>query len=324
MARPLLTIENLRVYYDSPRGLVKAVDGVSFEVMEGEILGIAGESGCGKSTLIHSLILLKPPMKYAGGKALYSGVNLVAAPPSVMKRIRYREISIIPQYAMNAAPPAKRIRDLVRDLVRSADPDADIEEVFERARERLKLVNLSPRVLDMYPVELSGGMKQRTIMVVSTLLNPKLLLADEITSALDVSTQRVVLELLKDFRDRGIVRSVIFVTHDLASLYQIADRIVVMYAGKVVEIGSADKIIHDPLHPYTKALVSSLPRLGVHYRRQKLSGLAGHPPDLVNPPPGCRFAPRCRYAIAGLCNREEPPTVEVDGRIVSCWIYAKR
>ncbi|NJE31132.1 ABC transporter ATP-binding protein [Thermococcus sp. 18S1] len=305
----MLTVENLKIYYATPVGHVKAVDGVSFDVKEGEVFGIAGESGCGKSTLVHSLILRKPPMVHMGGKALFKGRDLMRLSEEEARRIRYTELSIIPQYAMNALNPTKKIRDIVWDLAREHG-HTDREEVEKLLRERLAMVKLSPNVANMYPVELSGGMRQRATMVVSTLLNPDLLIADEVTSALDVTTQRVVIELLHHFMEEGIVKSIIFVTHDLAILDKIADRIMVMYAGKVVEIGPTEEIINNPVHPYTRLLLNSLPRMGVQYRRQKLSGIPGYPISLLNPPKGCRFYTRCPYALEK-CPSEEPPLLSV-------------
>ncbi|ASJ05582.1 ABC transporter ATP-binding protein [Thermococcus barossii] len=305
----MLTVENLRIYYATPVGHVKAVDGVSFDVREGEVFGIAGESGCGKSTLVHSLILRKRPMVHMGGRALFKGRDLMGLSEGEARRIRYTELSIIPQYAMNALNPTKKIRDIVWDLAREHGY-SDREEVERLLRERLAMVKLSPSVAGMYPVELSGGMRQRATMVVSTLLNPDLLIADEITSALDVTTQRVVIELLHHFMEEGIVKSIIFVTHDLAILDKIADRIMVMYAGKVVEIGPTEEIINNPVHPYTRLLLNSLPRMGVQYRKQKLKGIPGYPISLLNPPKGCRFHTRCPRAIEK-CPDEEPPLVRV-------------
>ncbi len=313
----MLTVEDLKIYYATPIGHVKAVDGVSFEVKEGEVFGIAGESGCGKSTLVHSLILRKPPMVHMGGKALFKGQDLMKLSEEEARRIRYTELSIIPQYAMNALNPTKKIKDIVWDLAKEHGYTAR-RKVEKLLRERLEMVKLSPKVADMYPVELSGGMRQRATMVVSTLLNPDLLIADEVTSALDVTTQRVVIELLNHFIKEEIVKSIIFVTHDLALLNKIADRVMIMYAGKVVEIGPTEEIITDPAHPYTKLLLNSLPRMGVQYKRQKLSGIPGYPISLLNPPKGCRFYTRCPYVV-DKCPKEEPKLVKVGkGHYAAC------
>ncbi|WP_297549517.1 ABC transporter ATP-binding protein [Thermococcus sp.] len=305
----MLTVEDLKIYYSTPIGHVKAVDGVSFEVKKGEVFGIAGESGCGKSTLVHSLILRKPPMIHIGGKALFKGRDLMTMDLKESKKIRYTELSIIPQYAMNALNPTKKIRDIVWDLAREHGYN-NRKEIENILRERLEMVKLSSKVANMYPVELSGGMRQRATMVVSTLLNPDLLIADEVTSALDVTTQRVVIELLHHFMEEGIVKSIIFVTHDLALLDKIADRIMIMYAGKVVEIGPTEEVINEPAHPYTQLLLSALPRLGIQYKKQKLRGIPGYPISLLNPPKGCRFYTRCPHAFEK-CPHVEPELIEV-------------
>jgi len=313
----LLRVRNLRIYYSTPRGFVKAVDGVSFEVKKGEVFGIAGESGCGKSTLVHSLILRKPPMTHKGGKAIFKGKDLMKLSREEARKIQYKELSIIPQYAMNALNPTKKIKDIVWDLAREHGMQ-DKKEVEKLLKERLSMVKLSPKVAEMYPVELSGGMRQRATMVVSTLLNPDLLIADEVTSALDVTTQRVVIELLHHFMEEGIVKSIIFVTHDLALLRQIADRVMIMYAGKVVEIGSMEEVLESPAHPYTQLLLNSLPRMGVHYKRERLRGIPGYPISLLNPPEGCRFYTRCPYAMQ-VCREVEPELVEVSpGHYAAC------
>ena len=305
----LLEVRDLKIYYRTPMGPVKAVDGVSFDVREGEVFGIAGESGCGKSTLVHSLILRKPPMFHAGGKALFKGKDLMGLSEEEARKIRYTELSIIPQYAMNALNPTKKIKDIVWDLAKEHGHE-DRNEVERLLRERLAMVKLSPKVADMYPVELSGGMRQRATMVVSTLLNPDLLIADEVTSALDVTTQRVVIELLHHFMEEGIVKSIIFVTHDLALLDKIADRTMILYAGKVAEIAPTEEMISNPAHPYTKLLLDSLPKMGVQYKKQKLRGIPGYPISLLNPPKGCRFYTRCPYVMER-CKDEEPPLVKV-------------
>ncbi|BAD85946.1 ABC-type dipeptide/oligopeptide transport system, ATPase component [Thermococcus kodakarensis KOD1] len=316
----ILDVRNLKVYYRTPMGFVKAVDGVSFDVRKGEVFGIAGESGCGKSTLVHSLILRKPPMIHMGGEAIFKGRDLMKLSKEEERKIKYTELSIIPQYAMNALNPTKKIKDIVWDLAREHGAE-DREEVEKLLRERLRMVKLSDKVADMYPVELSGGMRQRATMVVSTLMNPDLLIADEITSALDVTTQRVVLELLHYFMKEGIVKSIIFVTHDLALLDKIADRVMVLYAGKVAEIGPTEEIIDSPAHPYTSLLIESLPKIGVHYKRAKLKGIPGTPISLLNPPKGCRFYPRCPYAME-VCQRVEPGVFSVgDDHIVACHLY---
>jgi peptide/nickel transport system ATP-binding protein len=311
-----LHVDDLRVHYRTLAGDVKALDGVSFDVADGEIMGLAGESGCGKSTLGKSLIRLDGRMRYVGGGVTLDGERLPIWDDEAMNRFRFREISIIPQYAMSALNPTRKIGRMIGELLhaRGVDQHAARTEL-ER---RLELVGLDAGVLDLYPIELSGGMKQRVVMVVSTLLDPSLLIADEITSALDVSTQKAVAKALVEFRDRGFVKSTIVITHDISVLYQVADTILVMYAGKLAEKAPAEEIVTAPRHPYTRLLISSLPEVGVRVAERRLSGIAGRPPSLLDPPAGCRFRDRCPLA-SDRC-AEEPPFVQVDGRrAVACW-----
>ena len=310
-----LHVDDLRVYYRTLSGDVKALDGVTFDVADGEIMGLAGESGCGKSTLGKSLIRLDGRMRYVDGHAVLDGEELPIWDDAAMNDFRFRNVSIVPQYAMSALNPTRKIGRMIRELLRARGVDANAAQA-ELVR-RLELVGLEPSVLGLYPIELSGGMKQRVVMVLSTLLDPSLLIADEITSALDVSTQRAVSQTLVEFRDRGFVKSMIVVTHDIAVLYQIADTILVMYAGKLAEKAPADEIVSNPRHPYTRMLVSSLPEVGVRYEERQLSGIPGRPPSLLNPPTGCRFRDRCPLATARCA--EEPPWVEENGRGIACW-----
>ena len=311
-----LRVEDLRVYYRSLSGDVKALDGVSFAVADGEIMGVAGESGCGKSTLGKSLIRLDTRMRYVAGRVDLDAAELPIWDDGRMNPYRYKAVSIVPQYAMSALNPTRRVGRMVAELLQSRGIRP--KTVMPELERRLDLVGLSNDVLRRYPIELSGGMKQRTVMVISTLLNPSLLIADEITSALDVSSQRAVAEMLVGFRDREFVKSMIVITHDLAILYQMADSILVMYAGKLAEKAPAEAIITAPRHPYTRLLISSLPEVGVRYTDRKLSGIAGKPPALLDPPVGCRFRDRCPLASAKCL--EEPPFVEVEpGHHVACW-----
>jgi peptide/nickel transport system ATP-binding protein len=311
-----LNVEHLRVYYRTLRGDVKALDGTSFAVGDGEIMGLAGESGCGKSTLGKSLIRLDGRMRYVDGSVELDGVKLPVWDSAKMNRFRFREVSIIPQYAMSAMNPTRRIGRMVAELLESRGVGFD--EVRPELDRRLDLVQLDREVLGRYPIELSGGMKQRMVMVISTLLDPSLLIADEITSALDTSTQKAVAETLVSFRDRGFVKSMIVITHDVSLVYQIADSIMVMYAGKLAEKAPTDVLVTAPLHPYTRLLISSLPEVGVRYAEQRLAGIPGSPPSLLDPPAGCRFRDRCPIAFEKCA--EEPPFVEVDrDHYVACW-----
>jgi peptide/nickel transport system ATP-binding protein len=311
-----LRVENLRVYYRTLRGDVRALDGATFDVADGEIMGVAGESACGKSTLGKSLIRLDNRMRHAGGTVSLDGRRLPIADGEAMREFRFAEVSLIPQYAMSALNPTVKLGRLVDDLL--ASRRIDPVTVRGELHRRLGLVGLAAGVLDNYPIELSGGMKQRMVMVLSTLLDPSLLIADEVTSALDVSTQRAVAQTLVEFRDRGMVKSMIVITHDISLVYQIADTIMVMYAGKLAEKGPADVVVHTPLHPYTQLLISSLPEIGMRHAQRPLTGIPGRPPGLLKPPQGCRFRDRCPLAFDKCL--EEPPFVEVArDHAVACW-----
>jgi peptide/nickel transport system ATP-binding protein len=311
-----LKVDNLKVWYRTLRGDVQALDGVSFGVGDGEVVGLAGESGCGKSTLGKSLTRLDGRMRHVGGTVELDGKELPIADSERMNGFRFKEVSIIPQYAMSALNPTRRIGRMVGELLESRGVRSG--GVHEELLRRLELVGLDPEVLDRYPIELSGGMKQRMVMVISTLLNPSLLVADEITSALDVSTQKAVAEALVDFRDRHYVKSTIFITHDLSLVYQIADSIIVMYAGKLAEKAPTDALVSSPRHPYTRMLISALPEVGVRFGARRLQGIPGSPPSLLDPPTGCRFRDRCPLAFAKCA--EQPPFLEVaPDHFAACW-----
>ncbi|MEN6394019.1 MAG: ABC transporter ATP-binding protein [Anaerolineaceae bacterium] len=311
-----LAVENLTVYYQTLRGEVHSLEQASFSIADGEIMGLAGESGCGKTTLGNSLIYLAPPMKYIEGQVTLDNENLPIWDLDKMNEYRFKKISIIPQYAMNAMNPTRKIGKMISELLKARK--INYSDLLAIIQNRLDMVKLSHDVLNMYPIELSGGMKQRMVMVLSTLLDPSLLIADEITSALDVSTQKSVTEMIVKFRDCGFMKSVIFITHDVSILYQIADSILIMYAGQLAEKASTEVIINSPLHPYTKLLISSLPKVGVKLTEKKLASIPGTPPLLLNPPTGCRFRERCPLAYERCL--ETPPFIEIEkGHSLACW-----
>jgi len=311
-----LQVENLTVYYQTLRGDVQALESATFTVADGEIMGLAGESGCGKTTLAHSLIRLTPPMRFVEGRVELDDEELPVWDMERMNDFRFKKISIIPQYAMNAMNPTRKIGKMTSELLESRK--VDFKATLPELKRRLNLVELSHDVLNMYPIELSGGMKQRMVMVLSTLMNPSLLIADEVTSALDVSSQKAVVEMLVGFRDRGFVKSLIVITHDISILYQIADSIMIMYAGQLAEKASTEVIIHAPRHPYTKLLIASLPKVGVKYSEKRLTGIPGSPPLLLDPPIGCRFRERCPVAFEKCL--AVPPFIEIEkDHFVACW-----
>ena len=311
-----LQVEDLCVYYRTLAGDVKAVDGVSLELHDGEIMGLAGESGCGKSTLGKALIKLDTRMRWVGGHVTLDGRELPIWDDGAMNERRYTDVSLVPQYAMSALNPTRKLGRMARELLGSRG--LDFAPIKPELLRRLELVGLEPSVLDLYPIEMSGGMKQRFVLVLSTLLNPSLLIADEITSALDVSTQKAVAEMLVGFRDREFVKSAIMITHDLSILAQVANTILVMYAGKLAEKASTETIVEEPRHPYTRMLIGTLPEVGVRFAERRLTGIEGRPPSLLNPPEGCRFRDRCPLATAR-CAVEPPYRTCGDGHLVACW-----
>jgi peptide/nickel transport system ATP-binding protein len=311
-----LNVQNLRIGYRTLAGDIVAVDDVSFSVADGEIMGLAGESGSGKSTLGNGLIYLEARMRHLGGRAELDGIQLPIADTRAMRPRRMKDVSLVPQYAMSALNPTRKVRRLTADLLRSHG--VRYRDVAREIERRIALVGLDSHVLDRYSFELSGGMRQRVTLVLSTLLNPSLLIADEVTSALDVSTQRAVGELMLEFRERGFVKSLIVITHDLAILAQVSDSILVMYAGKLAEKADTDTIVNFPLHPYTQMLLASLPVVGARYDQTSLTGIPGRPPSLASPPAGCRFRERCPFAYRRCA--EQPPFEEVrPGHYVACW-----
>ncbi len=317
----LLAARGLRAWYAGHGGQgTMAVDNVSIDVREGEVLGIAGESGCGKSTLASVLSLTaRPPLYVLDGELEVAGETLSFEPRRPPPRSwRGEVVSLLPQGAMNSLSPTLRIRDFAFDIIRAHDRKVRRDEAVDRAAERLEQLDLPRRVLDYYPHQLSGGMKQRVVTVLSTLLNPKLLIADEPTSALDVSSQRILIELLRELLSRRYITGVIFVTHDLPVLNAIADRIAIMYAGQVVEVGEAAEVINRARHPYSAALVHSVLVPEPQVRTRRITGITGSPPDLVSPPPGCRFHPRCSLAM-DVCMTEQPPMVGDPRRFATCW-----
>jgi len=298
MSKVMLEVRELTTKYITRfREDVYAVDHVSLKVEEGKSLGIAGESGCGKSTLALSLMgYYFPPLHYTSGEIIIDGKNISRMKPDdIRKSILGTEISYIPQSAMNALNPTQKIINFVEDVIQAHNPVATKKDVYELARYSFEILGLPAEVLQKYPVELSGGMKQRTVIAISTILFPKVLIADEPSSALDVTSQKMVIKMLRDLMEKGIIKSMIFITHELPLLYNVTDDIMVMYAGQIVEQATAKEAVFDPLHPYAKGLMGSIivPEKGL--RDVKLTAIPGVPPNLKNPPAGCRFAERCKY-----------------------------
>lgn len=299
MSNVMLEVRELTTKYITRfREDVYAVDHVSLAVEEGKTLGIAGESGCGKSTLALSLMgYYFPPLYYTSGDIIINGRNISGMKPDdVRKSILGEEIAYIPQAAMNALNPTRKIINFIEDVIQEHDLYVTKKDIYDRARILFETLGLPASVLEKYPVELSGGMKQRTVIAVSVLLVPKVLIADEPSSALDVTSQKMVIKMLRQLMETGLISSMIFITHELPLLYNVTDDIMVMYAGQIVEKGSSQEIVFDPLHPYSKGLMGSIivPEQGL--RDIKLTAIPGVPPNLKKPPAGCRFAERCKFA----------------------------
>ena len=321
MGKIMLEVRDLKTKYVTRfHEDVYAVDGVSFTIEEGKSLGIAGESGCGKSTLALSMMgYYFPPLHYISGDIIIDGVNISGMKPDdVRKTILGTEIAYIPQAAMNALNPTQRIIRFVEDVVRAHDPKADKKQIRELAEARFAELGLPKEVLDKHAVELSGGMKQRTVIAVSTILNPKVLIADEPSSALNVTSQKMVIKMMRQLMEKGYIKAMLFITHELPLLYNVTDDIMVMYAGQIVERGSAKEMVFDPMHPYSHGLMNSIlvPEEGT--RGNKLTAIPGTPPNLKRPPKGCRFAERCKYARPE-CHYTAPPQKPFDdGRMYRC------
>ncbi len=304
----VLTVRDLRVYYGTDSGVVKAVDGVSLSLQRGERIAIVGESGSGKSTLAQALMrLIQPPGYIASGEVILDGTDLLQLQDEDMRLRRLADIALVPQGAMNSLNPVRKVGEHISDCIEDHKLNLTSKDMRERIESLLKSVDLGTKVSGMYPHELSGGMKQRVAMAIATSMNPKVIVADEPTSALDVVVQRQVmrtLRVLQEERNSGVI----LIGHDMGLIAQFAHKIGVMYAGKLVEMGPVRQIIGSPLHPYTKLLISSLPTLE---KKRTLTGIPGLPPALVNLPPGCSFASRCPHALEK-CSLEEPEWTTLD------------
>lgn len=314
----LLEIRELYVNFRTLWGIAKVLNGVNFTIRKGEIFGLVGETGCGKSVTASTILRLLPPNSEVSGEVLFKGENLLEKSEEEMRKIRGKEISIIFQDPMTSLNPLFKIRDQMLDII-TLHNNLSKEEAEKHAKELLKSVGLPDpeRILNSYPHELSGGMRQRVMIAMALSSNPSLLIADEPTTALDVTIQKQILELILELKDQYEF-SVLFITHDLGVVAEICDRVGVMYAGNIVEIATTEELFETPLHPYTQGLLSVVP--DPRYRK-KLEPLKGSVPSLLNPPTGCRFHPRCNYATE-ICKQKKPILCEYSpNHFVACHLY---
>jgi oligopeptide/dipeptide ABC transporter ATP-binding protein len=314
----ILDIRDLKVYYYTPRGAVRAVDGVTFELRPHERFGLVGESGSGKTTIALALMrLIKPPGRIEQGEIWLERVNLVTVSDEKMRALRLAAVAMVAQGAMNSLNPVMRVRDQIADGIRDHGSRLLKRDLETRIRDLLLQVGLAPEVAGMYPHELSGGMKQRVCIAIAISLRPRVIIADEPTSALDVVVQKQVMDTLRHVQLQ-LGAAVILVGHDMGLMAQFVDRLGVMYAGKLAEVSPIHDIFREPLHPYTQLLIQSLPSIE---EKATLSGIPGLPPSLLDRPSGCPFHPRCPHAM-DVCLTNDPPLLEVrPNRFVACFLY---
>jgi peptide/nickel transport system ATP-binding protein len=312
----ILSVRDLRVHYGTTRGTVRAVDRVSFDIDAGEVLGLVGESGCGKSTLGRGVLGLLPEGAAANGEVLYGGRNLVGLPPRDLSRLRGPDLGLIFQEPMTRLNPLLRIEDHFKETLETHEPDLNDREIRQRSLETLGRMGIPPTRFRQYPHEFSGGMRQRIMIALALVLRPKLLVADEPTTSLDVIVEAQILAILADLK-RNFGTALLLITHNLGIVAEACDRVAVMYAGKIVEHGPARDVFAEPAHPYTRELLRST----ISLETTELHSIPGAPPNLIDPPAGCRFHPRCPDAMR-VCGRKQPlDVVPAANRRVQCWLH---
>ena len=319
MSEPVLQIHNLSVDYPTRVGVVRAVDDVDLAVERGEVLGLVGESGCGKSTLGMAILrLLRPPGEIVGGEIIFNEHNLLDLGEIEMRRLRGARISMVFQDPMTCLNPLQRISDHIVETIRTHQGDVSEQEARGQAAELIDRLGIRTERVDDYPHQLSGGMRQRVMIGLALALNADLIIADEPTTSLDVIVEAQFLDLLRDLQ-RQFNLTIILITHNIGVVAELADRVAVMYAGKLVELADVHPLFDDPLHPYTQGLLNSVPNISL--TEDHLQIMSGSPPDLITPPLGCRFHPRCP-CVMDRCRVESPPFREVrPGRWVACWLH---
>jgi peptide/nickel transport system ATP-binding protein len=315
--KPVLEVKDLSVEYASEAGPVRAVDRVSLDVASGEFLGIVGESGCGKSTLLFAIArLLSPPARIVSGEVRFQGSDMVTLDDEELRHVRWRHCSVVMQSAMNALNPVMNIGAQLRDAI-EAHEDMSGRKIQARSEEVMRMVGIDPIHLKSYPHQLSGGMRQRAMIAMALVFTPELVIMDEPTSALDVVAQRSLMLQIKELQ-RKIGFAAIFVTHDMSLVSHFSDRLAVMYAGRVMEIGKTQKVFADPKHPYSVGLMGSFP--SIRGPLTPLRGIPGSPPDLAHPPGGCPFHPRCPHVMTQ-CRTIDPPFYERDDVLIRCHLF---
>lgn len=315
-SEPVLKVDNLSLTYQIRQGEVQAVRGVSFELAQGQSLGLVGESGCGKSSVAACLMRLLPDnARVASGRVILGGQDLLRLSEEEIRSFRWRRIAMVFQSAMNVLDPVYRVGQQIEEAIEAHEAKATESEVKERVADLFRKVGLEPELADRYPHEFSGGMRQRAVIAMALSCDPDVIIADEPTTALDVIVQDRILRELKEIQ-RGNRMAIIYISHDLAVVAEVTDSVAVMYAGRLVEMGPTSDVLGSPIHHYTSALMSSFP--SVSGERRPLRSLAGEPPNLVNPPDGCPFHPRCPGAT-DVCRSEFPPVVSREGHWAACW-----
>ncbi len=323
--RKLLEVRDLKVSFYTPAGEVKAVGGISYDLKEHEVMGIVGESGSGKSVEAYSIIgLLQSPGKVIGGSIRFDGEDILAYTPEQMRQFRGNKVSMIFQNPMTCLNPVYTVGDQLMEALTCHNKSVSKKEAWDRAVEMLELVgiNNAEKRMRQYPHALSGGMRQRVMIAMALICSPKLLIADEPTTALDVTIQAQILELMKDIQKKTGM-AIVFITHNLGVVAEVCDRVSVMYAGHIVEQGDVKDIFYHPAHPYTKGLLRSMPRVD-ELEHERLIPIEGTPVDLLDPPAGCPFGPRCEHCMK-VCLHSAPPTLELEeeGHTAACWLYVK-
>ncbi len=316
--KPVLEVNNLRIHYDTPKGDVIAVSDISFDLLPGETLGLVGESGCGKTTAAYGILqLVQPPGYIVNGDVKLNGKDLLGISESELRKLRWTKLALIPQGAMNSLNPTMKVKDQIADAIQTHTGKQPPEKLKSRIHDLLQMVGLPQRIYNMYPHELSGGMKQRVCIAMAIALDPTVIVADDSTSALDVVVQRVVAQtLLKVKEALGV--SMIMIGHDMGLMAQLVDRIAVMYAGKIVEVAPVHNLFSNPMHPYSQLLIESIPSLK---ERKPLKVTQGITHDPRNPPPGCIFQLRCPF-VMDHCKTDAPPVRELKPRHdVACHLY---